>query len=178
MERCFNGAPCRTKGQFTEFSKRNTHQDYHSPLDASPVLADGVTLRLVFKLFPLSWFANNIILKLLLSEPVTLFWSDEFEDKDALHTDNEQWKRHHEGTIHNSNAGVGDGKLKLRLRRRQNPKTYDGAKITSLWSQVASSEFTQEMVKYGYFEAKLQEMFLLGYFHTFSVVIFQWMKIQ
>ena len=159
MERCFNGAPCRTKGQFAEFSKRNTHQDYHSPLDASPVLADGVTLRLVFKLIPLSWFANNIISKLLLSEPVTLFWSDEFEDKDALHTDNEQWKRHHEGAIHNSNAGVGDGKLKLRLRRRQNPKTYDGAKITSLWSQVASSEFTQEMIKYGYFEAKLQEIF-------------------
>ena len=159
MERCFNGAPCRTKGQFAEFSKRNTHQDYNSPLDASPVLADGVALRFVFKLIPLSWLANNIILKLLLSEPVTLFWSDEFEDKDALHTDNEQWKRHHEGAIHNSNAGVGDGKLKLRLRRRQNPKTYDGAKITSLWSQVASSEFTQEMVKYGYFEAKLQEMF-------------------
>ena len=54
MERCFNGAPCRTKGQFAEFSKRNTHQDYHSPLDASPVLADGVTLRLVFKLFLLT----------------------------------------------------------------------------------------------------------------------------
>ena len=98
-------------------------------------------------------------MKLLFSEPVTLFWSDEFEDKDALHVDTEQWKRHHEGAIHNSNAGVGDGKLKLRLRRRQNPTTYDGAKITSLWSQVASSEFTQEMIKYGYFEAKLQEIF-------------------
>ena len=59
-----------------------------------------------------------------------------------------------------SNAGVADGKLKLKLRRRQNPTTYDGAKITSLWNQVASSEFTQEMVKYGYFEAKIQEMVL------------------
>ena len=57
-----------------------------------------------------------------------------------------------------SNAGVGDGKLKLKLRRRQNPTTYDGAKITSLWNQVASSEFTQDMIKYGYFEAKIQEM--------------------
>ena len=83
--------------------------------------------------------------------------------------DTEQWKRHHEGAIHNSNAGVADGKLKLKLRRRQNPTTYDGAKITSLWNQVASSEFTQEMIKYGYFEAKIQEMVLLGYFHAFCL---------
>ena len=39
---------------------------------------------------------------LFLSEEVTLFWSDEFEDQNALHVDTEQWKRHHEGTSHNS----------------------------------------------------------------------------
>ena len=26
MERCFNGAPCRTKGDYIDFSKRNTHE--------------------------------------------------------------------------------------------------------------------------------------------------------
>ena len=146
MERCFNGAPCRMTGDFAEFGMRNTHQDYYSPVDASPVLADGVTL----------------------DKPVMLFWSDEFEGPDSgplainQYVDGEQWRRHNqEDGARNQNAKVSDGKMTLLLRDDLSSNSfpgYSGAKVTSKWTKVASSEFTQAMPKFGYYEAKIQEM--------------------
>ena len=54
MERCFNGAPCRTKGDYFDFARRNTHQERDD----------------VFYLFKNN---TNIFIKLFIQTPKKIF---------------------------------------------------------------------------------------------------------
>ena len=71
------------------------------------------------------------------------------------------WSRATNADYKSENLVVTDGNLDV-LISDDGDGNYSGAKTQAQWSKVASGEFNQEMVKFGYFEAKLKVTWTLS----------------